>query len=774
MRYILSLDAKTATQENHTGGKGASLARLRRQGFKVPSGFIITSVAFQDFLADFGIEVLTQRKDWIQRDLERIRELLLACRIPSHLEQPILEAYKRKLGGLVAVRSSMVGEDTAVASFAGQLDTILNVQGERELLMAVKSCWASLFNWRLLSYLTKQERATPASLLDSFSIAVVVQEMVDAQAAGVAFSADPVTGQPCIVIEAARGLGEAVVRGLVDPDRYVVRGRDGATAIETASPKEPILEEQAVLRLVKTVRRVAELAQAPQDIEWAWDSLDFYLLQSRPITSLVGQRVYSNSMISEMLPGLIKPLVWSVSTNSKLENVMGRIFTELIGPNDIDFTSLAKRIHSRVYADNTMLGQLLEAMGLPSNFFEVMSRDEQAERRQRLPLSLNTLRTMLRLTRFIWRYARVAGEITAFIERHREDLGPYRRADWSDEDPATLLTHIERLMGLYSETMWFNFIGPLNMMIRHHLLNNLVKKWAPEVEPSDLVRGLVGLKSLESNREIKKLASRVRNLDGRFQRLLVEEEDEAIRVRLSSSEEGRRVIRDLDAFMNRYGFLSASGTDLSRTPWVENPTLIWHAVGRASAESLNDRAQKDASVIREEAQRKICDNLNWVQRFFFNRLLTSTITHIRLREESSFLISEDSFEMRRLFLALADRLVGSDYLEERNDIFYLTIDEVQQVVLGELDTGTIKAWVNTRRAEMEADALIEIPDVIYGEHVPTCPISLSEGQEYLSGIVGSSGLVEGLARIVRDPTEAPSTLRREDILIVPFTDINRR
>jgi len=370
-------------------------------------------------------------------------------------------------------------------------------------------------------------------------------------------------------------------------------------------------------------------------------------------------------MISEMLPGLIKPLVWSVSTTSKLENVMGRIFTELIGPNDVDFTSLVKRIHSRVYADNTMLGQLLEAMGLPTNFFEVMSRDEQAERRQRLPLSLSTLRTMFRLSRFIWRYARAADEIAAFIERHKEELEPYRRADWSDQNPTALLTHIERLIDLYSETMWFNFIGPLNMMIRNRLLNTLVERWSPDVEPSDLVRGLVGLKSLESNREIKRLAGHVRKLDGQFQRLLIEEEDETIRMKLSSAEEGRLIIRELDGFLDRYGFLSSSGTDLSRTPWVENPTLIWHAVGRTAVEPMDESAQKDATVTRQEAQQRVRENLNGVQRFFFNRLLTPTITYIRLREESSFLISEDSFEMHRIFLALADNLVYSGYLNKR-------------------------------------------------------------------------------------------------------------
>jgi phosphoenolpyruvate synthase/pyruvate phosphate dikinase len=136
-RYIVDLDSRAALQETRAGGKGANIARLRRQGFRVPPGFVIAPAAFQNFLADFEIETLTQRRDWGERDLERIREMLMVCRIPDRLTRPINRAYRR-LGGCVAVRSSMVGEDADLASFAGQLDTVLNVAGTGEILQAVR------------------------------------------------------------------------------------------------------------------------------------------------------------------------------------------------------------------------------------------------------------------------------------------------------------------------------------------------------------------------------------------------------------------------------------------------------------------------------------------------------------------------------------------------------------------------------------------------------------------------------------------------------------
>ena len=769
-RHVVGLDSRSALQEASTGGKGANLAWLHRGGLNVPAGFVITSAAFHSFLTEFNIEVLAHRKDWTQGDLERIRELIQACRIPDRLSHSIQGAY-RKLGGRVAVRSSMVGEDTCVASCAGQLDTILNVQGERAVLDAVRRCWASLFNWRLFKYLTEHEALSPESVLQRFSLAVVVQRMVDAKAAGVAFSADPLTGQPCVLIEAAHGLGDTVVQGLVEPDRYRVDARDALAEVIPASKGTPVLVEEQILHLARIVRDVASRANTPQDIEWAWDGTDFYLLQSRPITSLIGRKVYSTNMVSEMLPGLIKPLVWSVSTTSKLANVLGRVFTELIGPNDIDFTLLAKRIHSRMYADTTMLGDILERMGLPANFFEVMSRDARAEHRQRPPLTWKSLRTLLRLARFVWHYSRAQEEISTFIERHDQELEPYRRTDWTSENAQDLLVHAERLIGIYSESMWVNFIGPLNMMARNRIIFQLVTRWAPDVVPSDLVRGLMGLKSLESNHELHNLAMYTRRLDSEVHRLLIAADDDTIRAALSASEEGRLLADRVDAFLSRYGFLSSSGTDLSQTPWVENPVVIWRAIGRDAA-NPRERERADDDGIREEARKRVRNSLNWVQRIFFDRLLASTITYIRLREQSSFLISEDSFEIRRLFMALADLLIQRGDLDERDDIFYLEIEEVRKLVEGQLEAGAARELVTSRRAEMEADALIDPPDTICGDYAPTLPIAQIEGQEYLTGIIGSSGQARGRARVVIDPAEAPATLNQDDILVVPFTDVS--
>ena len=766
--YIRFLRDKTTLSVSVAGGKGASLARLRRQDFRVPDGFVITPAAFQDFLSSFGIEMLVQRDEWAQGDVERINEMLMACRIPNKLVYTISSAYE-KLGGKVAVRSSMVGEDTLDASFAGQLDTVLNVEGQEELLQALKTCWASLFNWRLWSYLTEREALSPGSLLESFSIAVVVQRMVDARAAGVAFSANPVTGQPSVVIEAIRGLGEALVQGLVDPDRYIVDSRGVLVQAVPVDEKSPALEEGQILRLADTVRNIGHRAGSPQDVEWAWDGREFHILQSRPITSLKGQRVYSNRMVSEYLPGLIKPLVWSTNSSAMMHNVFGRMFTALIGPNDIDFSLLSKRIHSRIYADNTMLGELFEQIGMPANFLQMISRDEKA-RHRRPSITPQMLRALWRVMRFAWRNSRVADEVRASLKQIERILEPFRRADWSSQDPSSLPEQIDRLLDLHGDLQWLTFIAPLNMMVRNMFLKRLVERWSPDVIPSDLVRGLVGLKALEPNGDLQDLAALARTLDKKAQLLLIEEDDERVRAGLSASDEGKILLAQVDAFLEQYGFLSSNGTDFSRTPWSENPSLIWQSIGRAVASPAISKTE-DVKAIRQEARKRARSRLGPIRRAFFDRLLASTITYIDLRERCSLLLSESAYEMRRVFLTIADHLIARGDLDHCDDIFYLNYDQVRQLLDGTLKAEAAQAEIAAQKIEMEADALIEPPDVIYGDYAPCRPITEVDDKKSLVGISGSSGQVKGHARIVLDPTEAPTTLTREDILVVPFTDV---
>ena len=758
-RLIEDLSSKRALDPAIAGGKGASLAWLRRQGFQTPVGFVVTTAAFPVAMTGVGV----QGSDSLD---ERSPSQVMS----KPTEAAIRRAYQR-LGGSVAVRSSMVGEDGTLTSYAGQLDTVLNVQGEEAVLRAILQCWGSVFGRRATRYAAERDGGGAGQRIEP-TVAVIVQRMVAAVSAGVAFSADPDTGQRDVLIEAVHGLGDQLVQGLAQPDRFRVDARGELAEAAPVDPRAPTLRSDQVFALARLVRDIALRRNSPQDVEWAWDGQRFHLLQTRPITSLAGLHVYSNRMVSDMAPGLVKPLVYSVLTIGNARWVFGRIFTDLIGPNDVDFARLVHRIHSRVYADMTLMGQLLEKVGLPPNFMEMMGRDERGDGRRR-SMNMRSIAAVVKLTRFSWRHARLDSEIRAFLALYVSTLAPYDSADWAEADAPTLTAALDRLVTAHADLSWCNFMAQINMMGRDRILNRWAKKVAPEVNPGDLVRGLVGLKSLEPNAELRRLAGLAQALEPETRlRLRQTDDDSQRRALLHATPAGQELLQHVDKFMLKYGHLSANGSDFSEMPWSETPTLIWQAIVRAAGQDPTAlMSDADSSEARKTAWAAARGRLPFVQRRAFDRLLASEITYIGLREQVSDAASQGIYQMHRILMALADVLVRRSDLAEPGDLFYLTYPEVCALIVGELTRDEAQARCVSRRTEMAEDARLDLPPIILGDRVPTKAVALPADQEYLTGIGGSSGRAQGAARVVLTPAQAPADLGPNDILVVPFTDV---
>jgi pyruvate,water dikinase len=311
---ILTLEEIKKEDIPSVGGKGASLGEMFGIGLPVPRAFVVTAQAFRRFLGETGIEdrlfaglsnLNVEDNAALEEASRKARELVLSVAIPQHLQRKIRDAYG-ELGSepVVAVRSSATAEDLPDASFAGQQETYLNIKGNGDLLLSVQRCWASLYGARAIYYRAKQGFDDR-----SVNIAVVVQELVDAEKAGVMFTSHPVTGEPLTIIEGSWGLGEAVVSGSVSPDKYVFDhrsgqvvdrlisaklemvvpdGRKGTKTIEVppGRQKAPVLTD----REVKELAHFGEIAEThygvPQDLEWAISGKDFHILQSRPITTI--------------------------------------------------------------------------------------------------------------------------------------------------------------------------------------------------------------------------------------------------------------------------------------------------------------------------------------------------------------------------------------------------------------------------------------------------------------------------------------------------------
>ena len=269
---VLDFTDERCREVELSGGKGASLASMTQDGLPVPPGFVLTSQAFAE--AVDGEKLLSCLR---AKDLEGARAVVAQTEPPRDL---IKAAYERlPEGASVAVRSSACAEDSSDASYAGQQETYLFVETFDDVLDKVVECWLSFFSERALFY---REHMGD---LDDISMAVVVQQMVDAEKAGVMFTVDPVNNRKDrIVVEAARGIGEHVVSGEVTPDYYTL-DRKG-TLKKARIVDEQVLTESELADLVKMGLHLAELNGCPQDIEWAYDSTGLYMLQSRPVTTL--------------------------------------------------------------------------------------------------------------------------------------------------------------------------------------------------------------------------------------------------------------------------------------------------------------------------------------------------------------------------------------------------------------------------------------------------------------------------------------------------------
>lgn len=307
------------------GGKGASLGELTQAGIRVPPGYVILSSAFEKFLetSDINIEINTILKTvnvdamhTVEQASAQIQRLILEEKeIPKEIEQEILNSFKELDTEFVAVRSSATAEDSAEAAWAGQLDTFLNTT-EKTLLHNVRECWASLFTPRAIFYRFEKELNN-----EHISVAVVVQKMVNSDSAGIAFSVHPVTeDRNQMIIEAGFGLGEAVVSGQITPDSYVVtkeprkildknvieqkkglfRKQGGGNEWkETTNGSEQVLTDDEILKLSETILMIENHYGSPQDIEWAKEGSDMYVVQSRPITTLTND-TQTNSFVNEL------------------------------------------------------------------------------------------------------------------------------------------------------------------------------------------------------------------------------------------------------------------------------------------------------------------------------------------------------------------------------------------------------------------------------------------------------------------------------------------
>jgi pyruvate,water dikinase len=759
---VVRLEDVDETQVAVVGGKGAQLGALTRiDGIRVPPGFCVTTDAFRRVVGGVPID---ERLDVGDRDAIRavsaeIRRTIEGIAIPGDLAAAITGALVE--GAAYAVRSSATAEDLPSASFAGQQDSYLNVVGPDAILEHISRCWASLFTERAVTYRLRNgfdHRAV--------HMAVVVQQMVCADAAGVLFTADPVTSNRNVAsVEAVFGLGENLVSGRVNADLYKVR--DGDVVVREIAER-PVLTDPQVVRLAQLGRRIEAHFGRPQDIEWCLAGDGFQFVQSRPITTLfpiparedAENHVYVSVGHQQMMTDAMKPLglsLFQLTALPPMYEAGGRLF--------VDVTKLlgAPASRARMLAlakSDPLIGDALQTIVDRGDFIPELPDDGPSAPAGAPPAPIETDPAV----------------VTELIERTQASIAAVERSIQGRSGPALLdfiLEDIPELKRLLVDRRSHQVF--MSAMEAAEWLNEHLQTWLGETNAADtLTQSVPHNVTSEMGLALLDVADAIRP-HPEVVAFLEQADDDDFLDALPGLAGGAQARDALRAFLDRYGMRCVGEIDITRPRWSERPTTLLPLIlgnvrhfepgagarrfeqGRREAEAFADelltrvRALPDGERKAEETQRAI----DRVRMF------------IGYREYPKYGIISRYFVYKRALLQEADRLVEAGVLREPEDIFYLTLPELRDV---------------TRTRQVDAALIARRKDAFRANQALTPPrVLTSEGEVVagsyrredlpagaLVGLAVSAGTVEGRARVILDMADAE--VEPGDILVTAYTD----
>jgi phosphohistidine swiveling domain-containing protein len=639
-----------------------------------------------------------------------------------------------------AVRSSSNIEDDSFVSFAGLFKTVLHVKGPKNVCKAVVEVWESTQTEIVHLYLDKINGSP-----DAIQMAVIIQEMVHPEFSGVLFSCNPMTGLSEVVIEGVPGDGTALVQDGVTPERWVSR-----KGLWVAKPEDPHMPTVVAKKVLDEAQKILRKVSTPIDLEWVFDGRDVYWVQMREITSLRDLHIYSNRISKDMMPGMIHPLVWSI--NIPLTNTIWLgLLEEIVGKLPIEPEDLAKSFYYRSYFAMGTIGEVFSRVGFPSEGLEMMMGlvPKQGGKPAFKP-SLKMFPLLPKLMRFIidkWTFERKIKSGLPPLEIKLQKFTPHLESDVPLDKQ---IEEVNRLYDLVQKIVYFNVVTPILASMYTHLLKQQLNKVDVDLLQFDLFEGLRELDPYNPNLGLMKLREKH---DAFIKNLGMSPDDHAISL---VDLQGTAFEEDLNLFIDQFGHLSSNSNNFMAVPWRENPEIVLRMIQDLPMVDRNKQVRIGFDDLPVNGLRKRMVGL------YYHRV--RKFSYYRERVSKHYIYGYGLF--RPYILRLADGMVKAGWLEEQEDIFFLTWEEIQQAV----ETNEAKALrdkVNTRKEEMDAYQDIVLPDVIYGDDPP--PV-FSECLDRLSGTPTSQGYYSGPVKVITSMDEFQKVIAG-DVIVIPYSDV---
>jgi phosphoenolpyruvate synthase/pyruvate phosphate dikinase len=687
------------------------------------------------------------------------------------------------------VRSSATAEDLPTASFAGQQDTFLNIVGTVSIMKHISKCWASLFTERAVIYRNQNN-------IDhrEISISVVVQKMIFPEASGILFTADPITSNRKIsTIDASFGLGEALVAGMVSPDSYKVQGgrivektvshkkieitalKEGGTEtreIKKEKQKTQTLTGNQILELAAIGKKIEKHFGCPQDIEWCLRDDTFYIVQSRPITTLYPvpeatdnkNHVYISVGHQQMMTDAMKPLGLSLWRMSRMHKAGGRLFVDVT--NQLSSAGSRAALLNAMGQHDPLIKDALNTIIERGDFIEMLP-DEKKE-----PAAVVSNKPVPPQEQIEYDPSIVA----ELIKRSEEALAALQQeiAEKSGADLFDLI--LENIQQLNKSLFDPKSMGVIMAAINASIwVNEKMHEWLGEKNAADtLSQSVPDNITSKMGMELSDMADLIRSYPEVIS-YLHEVKDENMLDELVKFNGGKETSAAINDYLKKYGMRCAGEIDITRTRWVENPgalvPMILSNIKNLEPGASNRKYQQGL----QEALRKEQDLLERLKQLpdgeqkakETKRMIDLIRNFSGYREYPKYATVNRFFVYKKALLKEAEKLVQGGVIERKEDVYYLTFEELKEVVrTNKLDDQII----NERKIEHKLFEKLTPPRVITsdGEIVSGKYNKENLPAGAIAGLAVSSGVIEGRARVILNIEEA--NLEAGDILVTAFTD----